>query len=97
MCGLRLLLLTLPGRHTLPLLLSSDCCRESLSDCRFAGDLGCRSDGGHHAIQVPVIVHGVTVPPADTASSRDSAIGDTLVEAVSKSLQNLPGSDRRDP
>jgi hypothetical protein len=45
---------------------------------------------------MPVIVHGVTVPPTDTASNRDSAIGDTLVKAAPKSLQDFPSSDRSD-
>jgi hypothetical protein len=77
--GFLLILFTLAGRHPLPLFLFGNCCGKSISDCRFAGELGCRSDGGHYAIRVPVIVHGVTVPSADTASSRDSVIGHMLI------------------
>ena len=94
--GFRLRLFALVGHHSLPPLLSTDGGRESISDFWVAGDLGRRSAGGHHAIQVPVIVHRVTVPTPHTASSGDSAIGDMLVGAVTKSLQHLPGGDRSD-
>jgi hypothetical protein len=38
----------------------------------------------------------LTVPPADTAPRRYSAVGDMLAKAVSQSLQDLPGGDRCD-
>jgi hypothetical protein len=43
---------------------------------------------------MPIIMHGVTVPPTDTASSPDSAIDDMLVEAVSEPPQDPTGSNR---
>jgi hypothetical protein len=53
MFSIRLLLLTLPGHHLPPRLLFCDCCGKRISDFRFAGSLGCRSDGRHDPIQVP--------------------------------------------
>jgi hypothetical protein len=41
MCGFRFLLFTFSGLEPLSFLLVSDCCRQSIKDCRFAGGLGC--------------------------------------------------------
>jgi hypothetical protein len=45
---------------------------------------------------VPVVVEGETVPPADTAPGRNSFIGDVLVKAIPKLLQDLSSSQRCD-
>jgi hypothetical protein len=42
---------------------------------------------------MPVIVHGVSIPPVDSAPGRDSFIGDVLGNAVSKQLKHPSGRD----
>jgi hypothetical protein len=72
------------GRHPFPRLLRSDGYGERISDFRFAWVLGCRPDGGDHALQVPVIVHGKTISPTDTAPSCNCGIGHMPLRAVPK-------------
>jgi hypothetical protein len=65
-------------------LLSTDWASESIGNRRAAGGLGGRSDGGHRTLQVPIIMHGETIPARHSASSCYRAVGDKLIGAVSQ-------------
>jgi hypothetical protein len=85
------------GRHPFPRLLRSDGYGERISDFRFAWVLGCRPDGGDHALQVPIIGEGKSIPSMDTTTRYDGCIGDMFAVTISKSFKQPAGGDGCDP
>jgi hypothetical protein len=78
---------------------------ERIRDCRVAGDLGCRSDGGDHALHVPIMTaHPLAQKkaPADTGVEAGAGVRDDVFlycfsyrQNLEQTLANLNPSVRR--